>query len=134
MSTITNQNSSLDITANRVLDMLDSWSERMDGHQTQKRAAVRKPFRSKMTVFVPEEEGAVGEADDTAIIEVWTRNISKNGICFIYPEVIKSDTIIVCLQVGGGPANYFHAEIVRNRQTHENFWEYGVIFKERAHM
>ncbi|VAX38676.1 hypothetical protein MNBD_PLANCTO02-3055 [hydrothermal vent metagenome] len=132
-ASIQNQNN-LDTTATRVLDMLDNWSERMDGHQTQKRSSVRKVFRCKMTIFIPEDEGAVGEADDTTIIEVWTRNISKNGICFIYPEIIKFDSIIICLQVAGGQANYFHAQIVRRRQTHENFWEFGVLFKERAHM
>jgi len=125
---------SQEIAANRVLDMLDNWSERMSGHQTQKRSSVRKTFRSKLTLFIPELEETVGEAVDKTIIEVWARNISKSGIAFITLENIKSDEIIVCLQGAGGEQLYFHSEIVRRRQVHDQFWEYGAKLKERAHM
>lgn len=120
--------------ASRVLDMLDSWSKRLDGHQTQKRNSERNSFRRKLTLIIPEAESTDSEMDDKQVIEVWSRNISLSGTSFVTPEVIKADSVLVGIPSAEGKKLYFHADIIRHRQTHEQFWEYGLKFKERAHV
>jgi len=130
-----NQNETgLDRAAGRVLDTLDRWSERLRGHYSQKRGQTRKPFRKKLTVYVPENEQEAGEAEDNTILETWLRNVSRSGANFIYHEPIRADEVIVCVDLGKGNCTYFRSKIIRRRQVHEGFWEYGVKFLERVNM
>jgi len=130
-----NQNeTSLDRAAERVLDTLDRWSERLRGHHSQKRGQTRKSFRKKLTVYVPENEQEAGEAEDNTILETWLRNVSRSGASFVYHEPIRADEVIVCLDLGKGNCTYFRSRITRRRQVHEGFWDYGVKFLERVEM
>jgi hypothetical protein len=123
-----------DVAIERVLDTLDRWDERMHGHQNQKRSHARNRLRQKIMIYIPTNQQSVGEALDSTAISVWTRNISRSGICFIHTASIKVDDIIVCLSTPNSGAIYFHAKIVRRRQVHDGFYEYGAEFKERAHL
>jgi len=123
-----------DRTADRVLDTLDRWSDRLRGHHSQKRGQRRKVKREKLTVYVPENDQEAGEAEDNAILETWQRNVSRSGASFIYHEPIKSDEVIVCLEKDKGDCTYYQSRIVRRRQTHEGFWEFGVKFLEEVNM
>lgn len=117
----------------RVLDALDRWSERLDGRAAQKRQYPRKPFRSLITIFLPEEDNIAGETGESDTFQAWSRNLSCGGMSFIYHRQIKRDKFIVCLNNGKGPM-WFNAEVTRARQVHEGFWEYGIAFKGRAQM
>jgi hypothetical protein len=119
--------------ANRVLDALDRWSERLDGRSSQKRQYPRKPFRSTITIHLPEEENAAGEVGNSDSFQAWSRNLSCGGLSFIFHRQIKREKFVICLSNGKGPL-WFNAEVTRARQVHEGFWEYGVAFKGRAQM
>lgn len=119
---------------NEVLDILDRWSERMQGHQTQKRQHVRYVYRSRMTLYLPGSESLAGECQESTSVDVWCRNLSQGGLCFIYRKQLLANKVIVCLDPDQEGTHWFHGEIVRSRQVHNEFWEYGVKFAGRAEM
>jgi hypothetical protein len=119
---------------NEVLDSLERWSQRIGDHFTQKRESARKPFREKITVYIPESAVAVGEAQDQVVIQPWTRNISQSGISFVHADQIEQSHIIVCLNPPGSNCIYLDAEIVRRRPIQNGFWEFGAEFRGRANM
>jgi len=123
-----------DRTAERVLDTLDRWSDRLRGHHSQKRSQTRSTNRRKLTIYVPENDQEAGEAEDNAILEVRQRDASRSGVGFIYHESIRADEIIVCIEKEAGDCTYYRSQIVRRRQTHEGFWYYGVQFLEEVNM
>lgn len=114
--------------ANRVLDILDRWDERMRNHQTQKRQHPRRKFRAQVTIYIPESTGIAGESAEATSFSVWTRDLSQAGMCFIYRGTIKARKIVVCLNPDAGGTLWFQAEIVRQRLVHNDFWEYGARF------
>ncbi len=120
--------------ANEVLDALDRWSQRIGNHFNQKRENGRKPYRELVTIYIPESESLVGEAEDQLAIRAWTRNLSQSGINFVYAEPIPVDNIVVCLNPPGRKCIYLDAEIVRRRQVQNGYWEYGARFSGRAVM
>lgn len=120
--------------AEEVLDILDRWSERLSGHHTQKREHARKRFRSPITIYVPEAETVAGECAESTTVQAYSRNISSGGIAFVYPGQLKAEKVIICLDPDGAGSHWFHAEIVRSRQVHRDFWEFGAKFLERAAM
>jgi len=126
--------SSLDKTALRVLDTLDRWSDRLNGHHSQKRGQERKPFRNKMTVYLPGNEQESGGAEANTILETWPRNMSRSGAGFFCRKPIKADEVIVCLDFGEENPICFRSEIVRCRQVQEGLWEFGVKFLERVNL
>lgn len=121
-------------TAMRVLDALDRWSERLSGHHEQRRAFPRKSARSVITIYFIEESTIPNKAGEKLTAQVWMRNLSRNGLSFIHERYLNLSKIIVCLDVTGSDPVGFHAEVVRSRQVHEGYWEYGVSLKERAKM
>jgi PilZ domain len=120
--------------AQEILDALDRWSQRIGNHYTQKRANTRRPYRELITIYIPEYESAVGEADDQVAIQAWTRNISRSGVTFIHPEPIAVNNIVLCFNPPGRKCIYLDAEIVRRRQVQNGFWEYGARYNGRANM
>jgi hypothetical protein len=116
--------------AEQVLEILTRWDQRMQGHQTQKRAANRVTFRAPVLLY-PRISTANSESA-AAPITVWARNISPGGIGFIYKGRIDVKRIVVCLDPESGETAWFHAEVVRRRQVHNDFWEYGARFTGRA--
>ncbi len=120
--------------AEEVLDILDRWSERMQGHQTQKREFLRRSFRTRMTLYLPSSESLAGECQESTSVDVWCRNLSQGGLCFLYPKQLNATKVIVCLNPEQGGTQWFNGEIIRNRQVHNDFWEYGIQFAGRAEM
>lgn len=122
----------LDVRAARVLNMLDSWSDRLQGHQTQKREHPRRRFRSRVTVYLADAERGVGESVQSRNFDVWGRNISQGGLAFISEEQISAEKVVVCLDPQTDGRLWFEADVVRSRQVHDGFWEFGVCFTGTA--
>ena len=114
--------------AQEVIVMLDRWSDRLDGHQSQKRESPRKKYHARVTVFIPESEGLAGECAESTTFDVWSRNLSQSGMSFVYRGLIKQDKIVICLDPAQGGTHWYQGLIVRRRQVHNDFWEYGIRF------
>jgi hypothetical protein len=121
----------LEQDAIRVLDMLQKWDDRLRDHATQKRSSSRRPLKIKVTIVIPESRDEVGEVQDRSVTEVWTRNVSQSGLCFISCIPIKSKTNEVIVSLG---QKFLLSRIVRSRQVHEGFWEYGLEYLHEAQM
>ena len=117
-----------------VLSILDRWSGRLDGHCSQKRQISRRPFRSRITIYIPGADSLAGESAEAANFQAWGRNLSQTGLGFVYKGQIKSENLIICLDPDATGSHWFNAELVRSRQVHNDFWEYGVKFIGRAEM
>jgi PilZ domain len=117
-----------------VISMLDRWSDRLEGHYTQKRTSQRKSFRSRITIYIPSNDSLAGESEEATSFQAWARNISQSGLAFLYKGNIKLDKIIVCLDPDTKGIHWLNAEFVRIRQVHNDFWEYGVKFTGRQEM
>ena len=54
---------------------------------------------------------------------------------FIYPKELGKEKILVGLEITAGTPIWFQAEIVRIKAVpEEDFWVYGVAFRERIMM
>ncbi|MDA0831638.1 MAG: PilZ domain-containing protein [Planctomycetota bacterium] len=119
--------------AMRALESLDRWADRLKGHQIQKRSSPRKNLRTSSLIYPPNGEGVVRPTDDSNSFLVRIRNISNNGVSFLYTRNIKLTSFVLCLETGKGPI-WLNAEIIRSRQVHEGFWEFGARLTGRATM
>ncbi|MAT16375.1 MAG: pilus assembly protein PilZ [Planctomyces sp.] len=122
----------LERSAEEVLSILERWDAKNQGHHTQKRQYSRKPYRTKMTVFIPQSEGMAGESMEATSFTVWSRNISQGGVSFIYPGQLQHGRYLICLDPEKSGSLWFLVEILRSRQVHNEFWEYGANMLERA--
>jgi hypothetical protein len=118
--------------AAQVLEMLSRWDDKMQGHQTQKRERQRSKYSARMAVYNHDVKPPHGQAPDDAPITVWARNVSALGVGFIYRGRIRSKRIVMCLDPETGGSTWMRAEIVRARQVHNDFWDYGAKFLGRA--
>lgn len=134
MTTAQKTESSARNSVTTVLETLDRWSRRFTGHFAQKRSGGRTPYRAEIILYIPDAEEKAGESADSVAITVSTRNLSKGCIGFVYTELIPEDEIIVCLCDAKKRCTYLTAEIVRKRQIHDGFWEYGAKFKDHAQL
>ncbi len=125
---------SLEKESLEVISMLDRWSDRLDGHCTQKRKSSRKPFRSRITIYIPSSDSVAGESAEATNVQAWSRNLSQTGLAFIYKGHIKEEKLVICLDPDTTGSHWFNAEIMRSRQVHNDFWEYGVRLINRAEM
>lgn len=132
-STQTSNDNGQEHRATRAMELLDRWADRLSGHHTQRRGYPRKTLRAQITIYVPEDNKIAGECNDSASFQAWTRNISSNGVSFLYSRYVKLETFIICLETGKRPI-WFNAELIRCRQVHEGFWEYGARLTGRAAM
>lgn len=124
------QDEVVDPKAARVLEMLERWNDRLDGRADHDRQHARQLMKSRIRIVLVgsgKEEGTT----DPESLWVWTRNISQSGICFIHDGLLDTDQIIICLQPKEEKI-YFRAQIVRRREVHEGFWEYGARLLSRA--
>lgn len=119
------------VAAERVLSMLQSWSDRFQRHVRQKRAHQRRPCNIKTTCVIPESKRVAGEVEDESFTEIWLRNISQGGVGFIAEGQLQTTNDLVIISLG---PKYMLCRIVRSRQVHDGFWEYGVCFVEEASM
>jgi hypothetical protein len=116
--------------AQEVIDILHRWDVRMNGHQTQKRSNDRVPCSTRICVFYDPRHGTaeLGKSGVTA----WARNVSSKGVAFIRKGRIEWKRVLICLDPDSGEATWIHAEIVRSRNVHNDFWDYGARFLRRA--
>ncbi len=103
------------------------WDEKMQGHQTQKRAKERCMYPARMAVY----HHGIKKAD-SAPIAVWARNVSELGVGFIYRGRIPAKRVVLCLDPDTGGSTWLLIEIVRARQVHNEFWDYGAKFIGRS--
>jgi hypothetical protein len=118
--------------AARVLEMLARWDDKMQGRQTQRRSRQRSKYSARMAVYNHDVKPPHGQAPDAAPITVWARNVSALGVGFIYKGQIRAKRIVMCLDPETGGTTWMRAEIVRARQVHNDFWDYGAKFLGRA--
>ena len=116
--------------AQKVIEILNRWDARMKGHQTQKRAHERVSYPVRMCLYNRERTSGTEQAKSG--ITVWSRNVSPKGIGFVYKGRIEWKRVLLCLDPDSGGATWMHAEIVRSRGVHNEFWDYGVRFIRRA--
>lgn len=135
----------LERAAQRVMDSLDRQDERLAQHLSTQRKHERHELRTKAIVVLPpilvvDENPPAAAATaqpreaTTGIeqLEVWVRNVSPNGLSFIYPLEFPHKKLIVGLTPSPGTTTWLHAEVMRVRKAIEGFWEYGLAFRERA--
>jgi len=118
------------IRAQRVLESLDRWDERLNGHQTERRERDRAHIRGTIAIAFPESDFALAGRQESDYLRVWARNISQSGVGFIYNGIIHAEYIIARLNCGDEEM-HFQARIIRRRQLPEDFWEYGAELLER---
>jgi hypothetical protein len=116
--------------AQAVIDILNRWDARMNGHQTQKRAHERIPYFGRVCVF-PFSRHHTPDTDRQGVA-AWARNVSAKGLAFVYKGHIEWRRVLFCLDPDSGEAKWMHAEIVRSREVHNDFWDYGARFIRRA--
>ncbi len=116
--------------AQAVIDILNRWDARMNGHITQKRSHERIPYAGRLCLFPFSRHGTV-DADRQGLT-VWARNVSPKGIAFVHKGHIDWRRVLFCLDPDSGEATWMHAEIVRSRKVHNDFWDYGARFIRRA--
>ena len=116
--------------AQEVIDILNRWDARMNGHQTQKRSHERVLFSSRVCLYADARNGAPEPGQEG--LTVWARNVSAKGIAFIYKGRIECRRILLCLDPDSGESTWMHAEIVRSRSVHNEFWDYGARFIRRV--
>lgn len=114
-----------------ILEMLDRWDARLNGHQNQKREHSRVPFRSRILIEFPELADFESVSDDEAQLRVWARNLSPAGVCFLHRGSIESRKIVICLDPDGDAQHRYIAKIVRERKLQDDFHEYGAVFLQR---
>ncbi len=116
--------------ADYVLAILNRWDQKMQGHQRQKRSSERVQYGVRITLY--NRNGLAGPDPQNSGLSVWSRNVSQGGIGFIYKGRIPHKRIVLCLDPDAGENTWFRAEIVRARQVHQEFWEYGARFVGRT--
>jgi hypothetical protein len=118
-----------DAEVHRVLDTLDRWEERLNLHYSPLRGFERKAFRSQVLIAIPPKPPAPRPNEP---FRVWARNVSQGGVSFVYRVQLDATKLFVGLLRGEQPPLWFRGEVVRARPVHEDYWEYGVRFLERA--
>ncbi|MGE3316755.1 MAG: hypothetical protein AB7O26_16680, partial [Planctomycetaceae bacterium] len=73
-----------------------------------------------------------GTSTSDTVLEVWSRNISCNGVGFLSPYKIVTDTIVLCLNPSSTEQKWYHGVIVRRRPVQNEFWDYGVQLTKAA--
>lgn len=125
----TETNPRLETSATRVLAMLRKWDERFSAHATPKRGYERKSFQTKLTVIVPESRSPNGDVYPRQVLAVWTRNLSQGGLAFLTFGRIGTLSPHVIIKLG---EKYMLSKIMRQREVHEGFHEYGVKYVEEV--
>lgn len=125
MNSIKTDNST-DKHALEVLEILDRWDERLQGHHAQMRTSERKKYRRKIVVIIPECNQEDDQSHQPQSLAVWCRNLSQGGLSFIHSHKLHEGDILLCLNPDCESKLLYNAQITRSRQVHNGFWEYGV--------
>ena len=116
-----------DAKIQEVLDKLDWWDGRNQGHHTQKRTSFRPSCRTLILV-----RSANDSECDAVAFKAWTRNISQGGLAFILPRQYSLDKVrITWCHDKADPPSQLQARVVRTRRVHDGYYEYGVEFLSR---
>ncbi len=124
----------LEQQAHSVLDSLDRWDARLQGHQNQKRCHARKKFRTRIIVYVADGDETASEDVEATIVHGWSRDLSAGGIGFISLRELKDPGLTLCLDPEGFGEFWIKARIVRTRKLQDGFHEYGCLFEGRVKM
>ncbi len=117
-------------TAQRVLDSLERWEARFRGLTVERRRHRRVPYRTVVTIYVPDISGLPGVYSDA--IDVWARNLSQSGLCFVHPTRLRSHDVVIALNPDSDRPMLFEAMIVRVREVYDGYWEHAVVFSARV--
>lgn len=117
---------SFELGAAEVCRILNWWSGRFEGHQTNKRTSARFKIQTRLLVYVP-EASAYGETESWTSTKVIGRNISTGGVGFLTLHKLVDDRSIICLE----PKTLLLGSIVRQRKVHCGYWDVGVQFKKK---
>jgi len=119
-------------SAQEVLNLLDRWDAKLNDHCTPKREHKRKGYRGRMRASFPMvgTDDCTTSASDSFI--VWARNLSRSGLSFIYNKELPLRDMLLCLNTDTKGDLWYIVTIVRKRQVHNNFWEFGAELKERV--
>lgn len=113
-----------------VLNKLDWWDDRNQGHHTQKRTKSRPQCRALILVQSIDASGSAG-----VTFKAWTRNLSQGGLSFVLPrEVSLQAVVITWCDDKVEPGSRLRAQVVRYRRVHNGYWEYGVEFLSRERL
>ena len=110
----------------KLLDALDR-EEAASGDYSGQRKYERKPYRSLATVYVKDQDSP----SSFTTYEAWCRNVSQGGLSFICRHRLPQGEVIVSLSPGSDKM-CFRAQIVRERELQDGFWECGLSFNERV--
>ena len=121
--------------AQRFLDSLDHLDQRTDSHYATVRRSTRRKYRGQVLVLVPSAADSPDDANPVEPFRVFARSISETGISFISPFAIHAQRIYVGIELPQEGVLWFDSEVMRSREYKmEGFWEYGIAFRERAHI
>jgi len=114
--------------AEEMLDVLKRWDERLKGHHKEKRKESRRDYQTQILIRLP--EAPAEEPDQPAQppvgVRAWARNLSGNGIGFLYQGQLECTEVILCLDPDREATHWYRGTIVRSRPLQNDFWEYGV--------
>jgi hypothetical protein len=113
-----------------VLNILNRWDQRLQGHHQEKRGSQRAQYVAAMRLYRRPAQDVDGDAEPP--FNVWSRNVSVTGVSFVHRGPIEPRRCVLCMDPGSGAKLWFHVEIVRKRLVHDGFWEYGARFLRRA--
>lgn len=110
----------------RLMDSLNKSESRLSEHYSHKRNHQRKPCSNYVLLRIPQKN------DSPVEVTAYMRDISAGGTAFLYPGDLALRTIIVGIPIPGKEPSWFEGEVVRCKQVmDEDFWDYGVRFRER---
>ena len=82
-------------------------------------------------MLVANSETADGTGGRFTLRRGFSRNISRDGLCFVCAGRLTERN--VCLHLEEHPntgSPFFAAEIVKSKDLGDGRWEYGVVFRE----
>ena len=108
----------------------------------ERRSEVRHPFLAEV-VAVLKKPHCESQAADTAesdanaipsafrMIHGWTMNLSPNSVCFVLPEHVEVDQLLLLIDHPDYqyPLCCFTARIFRVRAIGDGEWEYGAVVR-----
>lgn len=117
---------SFELGAAEVCRILNRWSGRLEGYQTNRRNHPRHPMQTRMQAYI--QDTTFG-ADDAAWkpVDIVSRNLSAGGIGLLAPNHLPAGKMIIRL----APDTLVIGDIVRQRKVHRGYWDVGVCFTSR---
>jgi len=117
-----------------VQSILDRWEERLKGHHGEDRRDARQRFRGEILVHVPTRQVRTAHqvVKGSHCLRAWARNVSCNGISFLYSDKIDTVEVMICLNPQAKERQWYRGDIVRARKVQNDFWEYGVHLTGRV--